>query len=268
MRKIAYLFALTFSFVAFAADPELEIVTPKKTLRLPLSEMKSKLTTHVVEIQDPEYKAKKSFDGFLLTDVFSLAGFSQDDEADEIVFTAQDGYSPNMGFDLLKKHVAYLAYQEHGKPDHFDLLDQGKSKVSPGPFYLVWKEGARLGHGVPWPYQLVKIETALFSEKYSALYPHDVASDSKEKKGFLVFKAECVRCHSINLQGGDLGPELNAPKNVTEYWRPELLREFIKDASSFRYKSKMPPFPDLEDEQIENVILFLRHMAQHKISKP
>ena len=84
-------------------------------------------------------------------------------------------------------------------------------------------------------------------------------------KGFVMFKNDCIRCHSINLQGGDVGPELNAPQNVTEYWRPEVLRDFIRDAPGFRFKSKMPSFSHLKSEQLDHLIAYLTHMKTFKI---
>jgi mono/diheme cytochrome c family protein len=179
------------------------------------------------------------------------------------VFTAKDGYSPNTAFASLKKHSAFLAYSEHGKKG-FDLILQGKTKLSPGPFYVIWSEGAKLEGEVPWPYQLAKIEAVRFTEKYKSLYPFDAPENSKERRGFLVFKAECIRCHSINLQGGDVGPELNVPKNVTEYWKQDVLKEFILNAPSFRARSKMPEFEKLKGQPIDDVLNYFRYMARHK----
>lgn len=253
---------------AFAVGPTLEIVTPKKTERFTLSELKAKLKSQIVEEDDVVYGKKMIFDGFLLSDVFALAGLKPGEAGDEIVFTAKDGYSPNMPFSAIKDHKAYLVYSEHDKSDVFSPIQQGKTKMSPGPFYVVWAEGKSLEGNVPWPYQLVKIEAVRFADKFPKVFPNGVTTDSPEHRGFVVFKSECIRCHSINLQGGDVGPELNAPKNVTEYWRSDVLQSFIQNAPSFRYKSKMPSFEKLKGQQIEDLISYLRFMARHKIDSP
>jgi len=262
---IALLFWTTASF---ASGPTLEIVTPKKTVRFTLSELKAKLKSQIIEEDDIVYDKKMTFDGFLLNDVFALAGLSANETGDEIVFTAKDGYSPNMPFSAMRDHKAFLVYTEHGKSDTFSQIQQGKTTMSPGPFYVVWAEGKKLEGQVPWPYQLVKIEAVRFADKFPKVFPNGVAVDSAEHRGFLVFKSECIRCHSINLQGGDVGPELNAPKNVTEYWRSDVLQSFIQNAPSFRYKSKMPSFEKLKGQQIEDLISYLRFMARRKIQNP
>ena len=139
--------------------------------------------------------------------------------------------------------------------------------VSPAPYYVVWEEGEKLGESVPWPYQLAKIEVVNFKQKYEKLYPHEAATDGPIMKGFVTFKNQCLRCHSINLQGGDVGPELNSPQNVTEYWSKSNLKKFIKDATSFRFKSKMPPFPNLSNDEIDQVLDYLEFIKGSKLPK-
>lgn len=84
-------------------------------------------------------------------------------------------------------------------------------------------------------------------------------------RGFGVFMKSCIACHSINLEGGTQGPELNIPRNITEYREANYLVEFIKDPSSFRARSKMPTFKDsLSSEDIESVLGYLKWMREHK----
>ena len=236
--------------------------------------MKNKLQSQIVQLDDPVYQKTMTFDAFPLADVLALGGLSANDAPaasvagdvnSELVFTGTDGYAPNTSFDELKKHQAYLAYAVHGQPDgQFPPVAQGKAMVSPAPYYVVWKEGKALENEVPWPYKLAKIEVVRFETKYPKVFPKDAAEGSPPRRGFLVFKSECIRCHSVNLEGGDLGPELNVPKNVTEYWDQGTLKAYIRDVSSFRAHDKMPPFPNLSAGQVDDVVAYLAFMKDHK----
>lgn len=242
----------------------LQIVTPQGSFDLSLEQMKADLQTHLVTIEDPVYKTTKQFDAFLLADVLQLAKIDLSAKLDEIVFTAKDGYSPNTSFENLRKHRAFLAYQEHGTVESFGEVEQGKAMVSPAPFYVVWEEGKKLSHEVPWPYQLVKIEVVDTAKKFANVYPKNAKPGSSVMKGFTIFKDQCLKCHSINLQGGDIGPELNTPKNITEYWSAATLKAFIQKPSSFRAKSKMPDL-NLPRESVNHLVNYLKHMKSQKV---
>ena len=266
MKTFILSFVVLICARAFAGTNDLTIALPGKETKISLKELKTKLKVVSVTIDDPVYKKEKSYEGFYLTEVLKLAGAEQSTSGEEIVFTAVDGYSPNTSFANVHKYTGVLVFKEKGKKDfEFTKVAQGKTMITMAPYYLVWKEGKKLVEGVPWPYQLVKIEVVDFKQKYSKLYPKDVESDSRVMKGFLLFKNQCLRCHSINLEGGDLGPELNAPKNITEYWSRRVLKEFIHDAPSFRYKSKMPPFTFLKENEIDEIVRYLKHMKGQKI---
>lgn len=253
------MFTLITLLVVAAEAAKLQLIGPSKKVVLSVDSLRSKLKMQTVKIQDPVYKTNKEFDGFLLDEVLNQVSGGKD--LDEIVFTSMDGYSPNMDAAVLKKHRAYLVFQEHNKP--FDKVMQGKSKVDPGPFYVVWEEGLKLEHEVPWPYQVVKIEAVDFKAKYPKVFPK--SPTEAELKGFNLFKAQCLRCHSVNLQGGDVGPELNIPKNVTEYWDVKDLREFIPRPSRFRAKSKMPDIPTLSEADVDNIVAYLKKMKSQKM---
>jgi mono/diheme cytochrome c family protein len=257
------LLALVVSLPLRAAEKDtLTLVVGGKEIKYSLAELRKQLKVVTVTLDDPVYKAKKTFDGFALADVLALGGLRPGDGGDEIVFTAKDGYSPNAPFSAVKDHGGVLAFQEHGTQKQFGRVAQGKAMVSPAPYYVVWGEGRDLGEKVPWPYQLVRIEVVNFTERYGKLFPK--GASEPVMKGFLTFKNQCIRCHSLNLQGGDVGPELNVPKNVTEYWDKGTLRQFIRDASSFRAKDKMPVFTSLRDDELDGVIEYFTYMKDHK----
>jgi mono/diheme cytochrome c family protein len=255
-----------------------------KKIQLTLSELKKKLPTQTITLDDPVYKSKKTYDAFKLDDVLKLVNPGTNDTVtnagsngssttgssagayDEIVFQAADGYAPSISTAKLAGHPAFLAYQEHARPDgkRWETIEQGKTKLTPAPYYLVWKEGEKIGESYPWPYQLVRIELVSFKGKYAKIYPEHAKPDSPEMKGFTLFKDSCIRCHSVNLIGGDIGPELNTPKNVIEYWNEDTLRAFIKNPGTFRAKDKMPAFPQLTNEDLDSIFAYFKYLKEHR----
>lgn len=265
MRMLAtFLLLVSIVGVSLADDSRLEVVVLGKSHSFSRAELEQALATHTLTVADPDHDRPLVYDAFALSDVLALAGAAAS-HGDELVFQARDGYAPTVPFGELGQHPAYVAYREHGNPDGFGLVAQGKAMVSPAPYFLLWQEGKSLGPGFPWPYQLVRIELVDFATKYAALYPRDMAAATRERRGFATFKIHCLRCHSINLQGGDLGPELNVPKNITEYWPAAHLHAFIQDASSYRARSKMPSFAKLlTSDEVDDLTAYLTLMKSRK----
>lgn len=75
-----------------------------------------------------------------------------------------------------------------------------------------------------------------------------------------------MKCHAMNGVGGTLGPELNYPCSVTEYWNPGFLSRFIAKASSIRAGTKMPDFASMPGKDVESIVEYLQYMGSHKKS--
>ena len=259
---------LSFCSCALTAQ-QLPIQLPEQQQHWTLAQIKQQVPVQRIKLFDPVYNSEKSFEGVSLLHLLKAAGYKPGQAADEVVLTASDGYAPSMPLEFLLDDQAVLVFAETGKKDFdFEPVQQGKAMLSPAPFYLVWKQGKAVEKTRPWPYQLVKLELVSFQQRYPKLYPTNALQNSAAYQGFLLFKQSCISCHSINLQGGELGPELNAPKNVTEYWTDNHLKAFIPNASGYRYKSKMPTFPQFSAEDIDHLVAYLKHMKGYKVQLP
>jgi mono/diheme cytochrome c family protein len=134
----------------------------------------------------------------------------------------------------------------------------GRQKANPGPFYLVWtREFQSTENEYPWPWQLASINLVRFEERYPEVVPQGPPPDSPASRGFRIFKGRCLRCHSINQQGGKIGPDLNAPMSITQYRSEEMIKAFIRQPSRFRH-SGMPDHPDLTDQNLDDLYRYFK----------
>jgi len=67
----------------------------------------------------------------------------------------------------------------------------------------------------------------------------------------------------MNQQGGKIGPDLNAPQSIVTYRSENMIKEFIKHPSKYRY-SQMPDHPDLSDQDLNNIISYFYYMNENR----
>jgi mono/diheme cytochrome c family protein len=217
-----------------------------------------------VTVLDPVYKKHKRYTGYWLLDILRLAGIRPDPKT-IWTFTALDGYKASVAVaDVLQSGCkAFVAIADLDKEEGWEKIQQGKEWISPGPYYLVWQTpmvDVTPRIKLPWPYQMVEISIHQADET-----PQNFSSESAAR-GQKIFQQSCIACHSLNLEGGTVGPELNVPKNILEYEDRKFLKEFISDPSSFRAKSKMPAFHNtLSTQDLDNLLDYLAWMGKHKI---
>lgn len=113
----------------------------------------------------------------------------------------------------------------------------------------------------PWPYGLNKIKIDKTNSVYDVIYPID---KEVAMAGFNQFRNHCIKCHSINKIGGNVGPDFNYPKNITEYWEVENIWKYAKNPQSFRYNARMSPITSLTREEFDDIIVYLRYIRLEK----
>ena len=67
----------------------------------------------------------------------------------------------------------------------------------------------------------------------------------------------------MNRQGGEIGPDLNAPKSIVEYRSEFMIKELIKHPSKYRY-THMPDHPDLSEADLNNLIEYFNYMNENR----
>jgi len=214
-------------------------------------------------VNDPVYKKHKRYTGYWLSDILSLAGIKPNPKT-TWTFIALDGYKASIAVaDVLQSGCkAFVAIADLDKEEGWEKIQQGKEWISPGPYYLVWQTpltDVTPSVKLPWPYQMVEISIAPTDEAQQKFSSESMARGQK------IFRQNCASCHSLNLEGGTVGPELNVPKNILEYEDRKFLKDFIGDPSSFRARSKMPAFnKTLSGQDLDDVLDYLDWKGKHK----
>lgn len=213
------------------------------------------------EVNDPVYKRTQRYEGLWLRDVLKDLSRGGHAESDVYVrFRCKDGYLPMMPLARAIGGKGLIAIRDANAPQGEDWQPLPASETSStlAPSYLVWISPPGDPDEYPWPYQMVAIELVSSSDALAGL-------DSEgSKPGHELFVMHCLKCHAINGVGGTLGPELNSPCSVTEYWNSRLLSRFIAKPGSIRTGTKMPNFDSLPETDIHVLVEYLQSMAGHK----
>jgi len=224
-----------------------------------------------VEVDDPYHERRMRYQAMSLRCVLDL-GFAGAGGAEGLIgkgllLRALDGYTRPVSGDQLLEAGGHLAFGEPGLSDSdgspsFTPID--RRRVDPGPFYMVWT-GVRQAdpHDHPWPYQLATLEVAPFAEAFPKTVPTGLAEGDAGWRGFEIFQRACASCHSINGEGGKVGPELNVPRSIVEYRPVEQIKDYVRDPQATRYTS-MPSHPGLGDADLDALIAYFSAMSRRK----
>lgn len=262
---IAVLLPGVAASLASAAEPVLELSFSKQHQQLARSDLLKHPALRTITVPaDSAYQRTMEYRALpLLAILRDLRG------VDTVQFKAEDGFVANIPAQLLSGPAEpWLAIEAAHAP--WPALKAGGR--SAGPFYLVWLAPEKSAISPEqWPYQIAAIsEVAALQTRYPQILPDPSAtSDSAQYRGMQAYITNCAVCHQVN-GGGDaqVGPDLNRPFNPTEYFQPEFLRKFIRNPAAVRTwpQLRMPGFPEqvLSDAQLDDVLAYLRHMAQRK----
>jgi len=246
----------------------IEDIPTSDSLSIDLIELKRKgllENTQVVIVKpDPVYHKNKRFDALPLKDIFEKYSLIKRMNAADlkVVFECEDGYKPEMPLEKLLSAKAYLAVSDTDAPKGraWEILMKNGKETKMEPFYVVYEGVSADDIAYKWPYNLVKIHFAPLHENDAALQPKDEAALA----GYELFKNRCQTCHSINKIGGKMGPELNYPKSVTEYWKTDDLKAFIQNPAAYRNEVKMPNL-GIKPEEATEIVKYLSYMSEHKM---
>lgn len=250
---------ISASALAQSANPLLTVEGERGSQSLSLDDLRRRLETREIEVVNPDLGRPVRYLTFSLADVLKLMDAG---DAEDLVFHCLDGYAANTAAANVAKLDLRLAYGEDGVPERWSAIPTGKTMTDPAPFIVI-SANTSDSKTFSWPFQMNRIEAVSFARKFPLTLPSGAAADGEVSRGFGVFREQCLKCHSVNLQGGEVGPELNIPKNITEYRSNEFLRQWIHDPSQFRARARMPP-TQLTPREIDEVIAYLQYMAGQK----
>lgn len=213
---------------------------------------------------DPVYHKTKKYKAvsasLLIQNEIDLTKIDQKNT--KIVFECVDGYKPEMPLDFFLKANPYLAFEDFDAPKgtKWEPILKDGNEMNAEPFYIVYPSVSEKDMRYKWPYNLVKIYLEPLNKSTKELFP---INDKKLESGYALFQNHCITCHSINGIGGTMGPELNYPKSVTEYWKENELVDYIVNPASFRNKVKMPTL-GITKKQSQEIVDYLKYMSKKK----
>jgi cytochrome c2 len=245
--------------------------------RLRVGEIARQVNASRVTIEDPHERRPITYEAFQLAPLLDTLASSPVGKTD-LLFRCADGYEARIPEATWRQHGkhAYLAFRIPGRRS-FRVTDvrNGGKQVSLAPYYLIWDNRSEPAlHQLPghhWPYQVTTITTGTPSKRRAAIRPPSNAPASA-LRGFELFRRHCIACHAINGEGGSLGPELNYPVSVIQYFDRDWLARWIRDPKQIRFGSTMPSLAALgvsEDESsraITDLVAYLEAMSRHKVT--
>lgn len=224
-------------------------------------------TKEISTKNDPIYHDTRHYEGYEIEGFLNWLSTRASLPLTEAVvtFIATDGYRSRHQVKDLPKRLGILAYKEQNSASRsFSDSKHGKVPFNPGPYALVWEGSYSDTDHLPTPWSIVEV----LLERDSL--PQELIPNNKSAnvlRGLTVWREQCSRCHSLNKVGGAVGPELNVPVNITEFWPRERILQMIENPASLRWGSAMPSFAWLPSSDREAVLKYLEAMREAKVCR-
>ena len=251
-----------FSLQAAAQDATLRFsLSGQPVSELSVSEIGERVDAEEIQFYNYLMGREKSYRAFPVSDLLDSVYGDQWRSPDysDVAFTALDGYEAVSELATLTQDGGYLAFEDLDWETGWEPI--GRKQSDPGPFFLVWTGGEQTtANAYPWPWQVARINVLRFADQYPAVVP-DVAESTPVWRGFETYRYRCLRCHAMDQQGGKIGPDLNAPQSITAYRSEQMIKEFIRHPSKYRY-TQMPDHPDLSEGDLDDLYRYLKHQAR------
>jgi mono/diheme cytochrome c family protein len=264
---LGVLLSLALGPYSHAADLEFAIDgQPVKAIAIEV--LSQKVQPQTVEVKDPVYGRLIRYEALPLKAVLQEVFGADWRQYDALGLRSQDGYTPIMPARVLEQHAAFIALKEAGQSGFPRVTLPNGETLDPGPLYVVWENihdvSAKNDPALAWSWQLARVSLHRAASLYGRSTPA-AESNANVKAGFTAFQTHCVKCHAINGEGGQVGPELNAPTSVTANRNDDWIRQFVRDPRSLNPQSKMPAWESGRDtHQIDSILAYLHYMAQHQ----
>ncbi|MFO7286455.1 MAG: c-type cytochrome [Gammaproteobacteria bacterium] len=232
--------------------------------RYSLAAIRAAVAPRTVEVHcDPVFHRTLEFTGFPLQEV--VAKFLVGNQ-EALVFTATDGYKVLLPRDKVTDE-AVLAFTNTSDGSGWLPSESASAPADLGPLYLVWEgtEACDSAYDGYWPYQVESILTESADALLARIAPNPRDVSAAVSAGFIVFRDNCLSCHQVRGVGGTVGPALDRPMAVTDYWKEDRLRDFVLDAPSFIADTKMPPFRErLDSKAYDDLMAYIAWVATRR----
>ena len=268
----AFVLALAFPATSFSQNSDkVEFKREGKVVRtVSVAELRAIAPAQSIEVFEPHERQNRIYRVLPLKTILDNVFGKDWEKAQEIVFTAIDGFQPSVPVKKFLHHDAYFAFA-NADTGPFTLINklQNNEAVPLGPLYLVWDNLRSKELLETWvsdmPYQVKAIDLKM-KEPFPNMLPPP-GSAKQVWRGFEHFRTHCAACHTINGDGGGKAPELNYPVSAVEYISPEYLERWILAPQTIRYNTRMPALGEeisSREKVAAEIIAYLKAMRGAK----